>query len=132
MIPSISVGLRETPQNRFTFYKVVTTQPRRHRTMVRSLPLSVASEVRMSFDNQYVWAVICKNHKFHKRQNLFFGHKIPLGETDAFMPPPAWDGRIHVICDDCGQENTYESKDLVRFELTSSESFTPHPLFLEA
>jgi hypothetical protein len=44
----------------------------------------------MSFDSQYAWVVFCKNHKFHKRQNLFFGHKIPLGEADAFLPPPIW------------------------------------------
>jgi hypothetical protein len=48
------------------------------------------------------------------------------------MPPPAWDGRIRVSCDDWGQENAYESKDLVRFELQLPETFTPHPLFLEA
>jgi hypothetical protein len=85
----------------------------------------------MNFESQYVWAVVCKNQKFHKRQNLFFGHKIPLGETDAFMSPPDWDGRLHISCDDCGQENAYEPKDLVRIELQLPESFAPHPLFWE-
>ena len=32
---------------------------------------------------QYLWVVVCKNRKFHNHQNLFSGHKIPLGETDA-------------------------------------------------
>jgi hypothetical protein len=84
----------------------------------------------MGSESQYFWVVLCKNHKFHKRQNLFFGHKIPLAETDAFQPPPNLDGGIHVRCDDCGQEYTYKPNDLLRIELESRESFTPHPLFL--
>jgi hypothetical protein len=84
----------------------------------------------MGSESQYFWVVLCKNHKFHKRQNLFFGHKIPLAETDAFQPPPSLDGGLNVRCDDCGQEYTYKSKDLLRIELESPESFTPHPLFL--
>ena len=35
-------------------------------------------------DEPYCWVVICKNEKFHRHQNLYSGHKIPLGETDAF------------------------------------------------
>jgi hypothetical protein len=46
----------------------------------------------MGEDGQYFWAVLCKNHRFHKQQNLFFAHKIPLAETDAFLPPPALSG----------------------------------------
>ena len=84
----------------------------------------------MSFDSQYVWVVICKNHKFHRRQNLFFGHKIPLGEADAFQPPPALDNRIHVRCDECGEERAYQPKDVMRIELELPDSFTPHPFFL--
>jgi hypothetical protein len=37
------------------------------------------------------------------RQNLFVGHKIPLGETDAFAPLPALEGRFMVRCDECGR-----------------------------
>ena len=84
----------------------------------------------MSVDSQYVWVVICKNHKFHKRQNLFFGHKIPLGETDAFLPPPALETLLHVRCDDCGQEYSYLPKELMRIELELPDAFTPHPFFL--
>lgn len=32
----------------------------------------------------YCWIVICKNSRYHRRQNLFYGHKILLGETDAY------------------------------------------------
>ncbi len=83
----------------------------------------------MSVQSQYFWVVLCRNHRFHKRQNLFFGHKIPLGETDAILPPPVLKGRINVRCDDCGREYSYKSKDLLRIELELPDSFTPHPLF---
>jgi hypothetical protein len=61
---------------------------------------------------------------------LFFEHKIPLGETDAIQPPPALNGGLKVRCDDCGQEYTYQPKDLLRSELELPESFTPQQLFL--
>jgi hypothetical protein len=84
----------------------------------------------MSYDSPCVWVVLCKNHKFHHRHNVFFGHKIPLGETDAISPPPALDGRFEVRCDECGQEYSYKPKELVRVELDLPDSFTPHPLFV--
>jgi len=80
-------------------------------------------------DGQYFWAVLCKNHKFHRRQNLFFAHKIPLAETDAILPPPPLENCLHVRCDDCGQEYSYDPKELVRIQLEYPEPFTPHPLF---
>ncbi len=84
----------------------------------------------MGYGGRYVWVVLCKNRRFHARQNLFFGHKIPLGETDAFMPPPNLEGQIYIRCDECGQEYSYKTKDLLRTELELSDSFTSHPLFL--
>jgi len=37
-----------------------------------------------AWDNPtYCWVVVCKNIKFHKHENMMFGHKIPLAETDA-------------------------------------------------
>jgi hypothetical protein len=84
----------------------------------------------MGYDGQYFWVVLCKNHKFHKRENLFFEHKIPLGETDAIQPPPVVNGGLSVRCDDCGHEYTYQSKDLLRIELDVPEPFKPHPLFV--
>jgi hypothetical protein len=83
----------------------------------------------MSYESPCFWVVLCKNHKYHKRQHLFSEHKIPLGEADAYMPPPALDGHITVRCDDCGQEYTYKSKDLVRYELELPDTFVPHPAF---
>jgi len=85
----------------------------------------------MNYDGQCFWVVRCKNHKFHKHQNLFFEHKIPLGEADPFLPPPALDGRISVRCDSCGQEYTYESKDLLQLELDLPPNFTAHPFFAQ-
>jgi hypothetical protein len=78
---------------------------------------------------QYVWAVICKNRKFHARQNMFSGHKIPLGATDALTPPPEIDCLLTVRCDDCGEENQYDPADLVRLQMEIASDFKPHPLF---
>ena len=39
-------------------------------------------------DSSYFWVVLCKNHCFHARKNLFVGHRIPLAETDAFTSRP--------------------------------------------
>jgi hypothetical protein len=39
-------------------------------------------------EESYYWVVICKNQKFHRQQNLYSGHKIPLGETDDFVRAP--------------------------------------------
>ena len=84
-----------------------------------------------SWDNSdnYCWVVICKNRKFHNNQNFFSGHKIPLGETDAFSPPPTVDFRLTVRCDECGDEDTYDPADVVRFQMQLASDFKPHPLF---
>ena len=81
-------------------------------------------------DEPYCWVVICKNGKFHKHQNLFSGHKIPLGETDQFAPPPALEFRVTVRCDECGAEYAYDPVDLVRHQMSLAPNFKPHPLFL--
>jgi hypothetical protein len=83
----------------------------------------------MSYDSPYVWVVVCKNHRFHHRSNVFFGHKIPLGHTDAISPPPSLDVRFEVRCDECGEQYSYAPKELMRIELDLPESFTPHPFF---
>lgn len=83
----------------------------------------------MVYDTQYFWVVICKNRRYHKRQNLFFGHSIPLAETDAFLPPPALTQPVNVRCDDCGEEYSYAAKDILRAEIEPPHPFTPHPLF---
>jgi hypothetical protein len=80
--------------------------------------------------DQYLWVVICKNHKFHNHQNIFSGHKIPLGETDAFAPPPKLENRMRVRCDECGEEHSYGPTDVVRLQMEVATDFRPHPLFL--
>lgn len=83
----------------------------------------------MSYDSPYAWVVVCKNKKFHSRDNTFFGYKIPLAETDAFSPPPALQQNFSVRCDKCGQDYSYDAKDVVRLEFDLPSGFTPHPLF---
>ncbi len=82
-------------------------------------------------DPSYYWVVICKNKRYHYHTNTLFGHKIPLGEADAVSPMPAIPRRFLVQCDECGQENSYQPKEVLRLELRHPESFTPHPLFLD-
>jgi hypothetical protein len=52
-----------------------------------------------------------------------------LGETDAYLPPPAIDFRLRVRCDECGEEYFYDPADLVRFQMPIAADFKPHPLF---
>ena len=80
-------------------------------------------------DSHYCWVVMCKNHWFHIRQNLFFGHKIPLGEADPYASPPALASSFSVRCDECHKEYRYKPSDLLRFEQELPVSFVPHPLF---
>ena len=82
-------------------------------------------------DSHYCWVVVCKNRWFHLRQNFFYGHKIPLAETDAFASLPALERPFAVRCDECGKEYLYKTSDVRRFEQELPESFTPHPLFRE-
>lgn len=80
-------------------------------------------------DVSYCWVVVRKNHWFHRRQNLFYGHKIPLGETDEYEPLPPLDGPFTVRCDDCGREYLYKPDEVCRFQQEVPESFSAHPLF---
>ena len=83
----------------------------------------------MTYSTEYFWVVLCKNKRFHKHQNLFFGHPIPLAETDAIDSPPPLNERFRVRCNDCGEEYTYEPKEVLRSEIQPPDAFTPHPLF---
>ncbi len=83
----------------------------------------------MWVDSYYCWVVLCKNHWYHFRQNLFFRHRIPLAETDALAPRPSIDHHFRVRCDDCGKEYIYKPSDVLRFEQQVPDSFVPHPLF---
>jgi hypothetical protein len=80
-------------------------------------------------DSNYCWVVLCKNHWFHLRQNLFASHRIPLGETDAVAALPPIKERFRVRCDECGTQYLYRLSDVRRYEQELPESFAPHPLF---
>jgi hypothetical protein len=77
----------------------------------------------------YCWVVICKNHHFHNRENLFSGHRIILGETDAYSPRPDFDMDLTVRCDECGKKYVYKPKEVLRAQLNEAVEFQPHPLF---
>ena len=83
----------------------------------------------MWVDSHYCWVVLCKNHWYHLRQNLFFRHRIPLAETDPVSPRPSLEGRFRVQCDDCRKEYFYKPSEVLKYEQELSDSFTPHPLF---
>jgi hypothetical protein len=81
-------------------------------------------------DPGYCWIVICKNKSFHRHTNLMFGHKIPLGETDAVSPMPAVIiGPFRVACDECGKEYSFGPEEVLKVEMALPESFKACPLF---
>jgi hypothetical protein len=80
-------------------------------------------------DSNYCWVVLCKNHWFHMRQNIFSSHRIPLGETDGVLSLPALDTRFTVRCDECGKDYIYRPSDVRRYNQELPESFIAHPLF---
>jgi hypothetical protein len=80
-------------------------------------------------DSHYCWVVICKNRWYHLRQNIFYGHKLPPGETDVYASPPAFKSSFSVRCDDCRKEYRYKPSEVLRHEQELPKSFTPHPLF---
>jgi hypothetical protein len=79
-------------------------------------------------DSNYCWVVICKNAKTHNSENMMFGHKIPLAETDSFEDLPV-SGPFFVKCDECGEELSYDPADVVRLEFEVPVGFTTHPRF---
>jgi hypothetical protein len=82
-------------------------------------------------DKQYFWVVICKNRHFHEHQNIWFGHRILLGETDSISDLPITAPRITVRCDACDKEYEYSQKEILKFESDPVDSFVEHPLFRE-
>jgi len=80
----------------------------------------------------YFWAVVCKNHRFHHKGNIGYAHRILLGETDAFASLPLLPEKIKVRCESCGEEYSYKSKEIMRDEIEVPAHFVPHPLFKQA
>jgi hypothetical protein len=89
------------------------------------------SRARLWEDTNYCWIVLCKNYWFHLRRNLFYRHRIPLGETDGVKSPPALSGPFVVRCDECGEEYLYTASDVLRHEEELPATFQAHPLFRE-
>src|SRR5438105_4128757 len=81
-----------------------------HLTEVSTQPCD-PPEARMWEDSSYFWVVLCKNHCFHARKDLFFRHRIPLAETDAFTSRPPVIRPFKVRCNECGKEYVYNPPD---------------------
>ena len=77
----------------------------------------------------YFWVVICKNGRFHQKENISYHHRILLGETDSYVSLPMLPVEFEVRCDSCGEEYSYSRKEVLRAEVQVRETFTPHPLF---
>ena len=92
--------------------------------------MSTADQAGDMWTNRaYFWVVECKNTRFHRRPNIFYTHRIPLGETDAYESRPHIEEPLLVRCDICGKEFRYEASDVLRYEMDEPESFAPHPVF---
>jgi len=78
----------------------------------------------------YYWVVTCKNAKYHSDKNPLFGHRIPVGKTDAHSPRPAIPDTLEIKCDDphCGKTYSYKAREVIRW-YGDVPSFLPHPLF---
>ena len=84
----------------------------------------------VQYTTDYFWVVLCKNRRFHHKGNISYEHRIALGETDAYSPRPTLSEQIKVPCDSCGEEYSYEPKEVLRAEIEVPEHFIPHPLFV--
>ncbi len=82
-------------------------------------------------DCSYCWIVLCKNHWFHRRRNLFNVHRIPLGQTDAVSPRPTIAEPFRAHCDECGRGYIFKPSEVLRWEMDVPASFVPHPMFRE-
>jgi len=83
----------------------------------------------MEYTLDYFWVVVCKNRRFHHKENTGYEHKILLGEADAYSSLPMLPDNIEVQCDACGEDYSYEQKEIMRDEVQIPETFVPHPLF---
>src|ERR1019366_942668 len=52
----------------------------------------------------YFWVVVCKNHRFHHTESIFYEHRILLGETDSYSSLPMLPDKFEVRCDSCEKE----------------------------
>jgi len=94
--------------------------------------LQVSGNLEVTPVQDYFWAVVCKNRRFHHKGNTGYEHHILLGETDAFSSLPMLPDKIEVRCESCGEEYAYKLKEIMRDEIEVPEHFVPHPLFKES
>jgi hypothetical protein len=83
----------------------------------------------MRYSTDYFWIVLCKNQRFHHRENTNYEHRILLGGTDAFSALPMLPGKIEVRCHSCGKRYLYKRSEILRGDVQVPELFVPHPLF---
>jgi hypothetical protein len=95
------------------------------------LPTIADSEKGLWVDCSYCWVVVCKNHWFHRRRNLFNVHRIPLAETDAVSSRPTINRPFRARCDECRKEYMFKPSEVLRWEMEPPPSFVPHRLFRE-
>jgi hypothetical protein len=78
----------------------------------------------------YYWVVTCKNIGFHTTQNLFHGHIVPLGRTDAYSARPKILEPLEIACNDseCGRTYSYAPSEVIRW-FGDASLVTSHPLF---
>jgi len=79
-------------------------------------------------DNNYCWVVLCKNNWFHRRENLFYKHRIPLAETDVYAPVPALKSSFTARCDECHKEYSINLRCAETRPRTSRVFHSPSPL----
>ena len=81
----------------------VTTSGRPDSGIYSSKPQKTVSRLwgawRTTPVQDYFWAVICKNHRFHYKGNIGYEHHMLLGETDAYASLPMLPEKIKVRCD---------------------------------
>jgi hypothetical protein len=82
-----------------------------------------------NYTTDYLWVVVCKSHRFHTKGTLGTGHKILLGESDAYAALGMLPETINACCGSCGEEYTYKLKEIMGHEVPVLEAFVLHPLF---
>ncbi|MFZ0859876.1 MAG: hypothetical protein WCA27_01590 [Candidatus Sulfotelmatobacter sp.] len=92
-------------------------------------PVLLSTPVDAEPTPDYFWVVTCKNDRFHQKENIFYHHRILLGETDSYSSLPMLPVEFKVRCDSCREECSYSRKEVLRAEVQVRETFTPHPLF---
>jgi len=65
---------------------------------------------------------------FHRRESLFYKHRIPLAETDVYAPVPALKSSFTARCDECHKDTSINPQMCLDTTRTS-RVFHSAPLF---